>query len=100
MDKSKKAKKVRYWIAYRMPGGKQRKEAVGAFKGLDPYSIKDAKEALAKRHVQKRERRIFDMLPESEMTFDELAQWYLNLKSLQKSRYPLWQKASWWHYFS
>jgi integrase len=84
LDKSKRAKKVRYWIAYRMPDGKQRKESVGVFKDLDPHSITDAKEALAKRQVQKRERRIFDMLPESEMTFDELAKWYLNLKSVRK----------------
>jgi integrase len=84
LDDAKKTKKVRYWISYRMPNGKQRKEAVGAFKGLDPTSITDAKDALSKRQVQKRERRIFDMLPESEMTFDELAKWYLNLKSVRK----------------
>ena len=79
LDKAKKSRKVRYWIVYRMPNGKQRKESVGVFKDLDPYSITDAKAALAKRQVQKRERRILDMLPEFEMTFDELAQWYLNL---------------------
>jgi len=84
LDEAKKSKKVRYWIAYRMPDGKQRKEAVGVFKDLDPYSITDAKAALAKRQVQRRERRIFDMLPESEMTFDELGNWYLNLKSVRK----------------
>jgi integrase len=84
MDKSKDAKKVRYWITYRMPDGKQRKEAVGAFEDLDPTSITDAKDALAKRQVQRRERRIFDMLPEAEMTFDELSYWYLNLKSVRK----------------
>ena len=84
LDEAKKSRKVRYWIAYRMPDGKQRKEAVGVFKDLDPYSITDAKAALAKRQVQKRERRILDMLPEYEMTFDELAKWYLNLKSVRK----------------
>jgi integrase len=57
---------------------------VGVFKNLDPYSIMDAKAALAKRQVQRRERRLFDMLPESEMTFDELAKWFLNLKSVRK----------------
>ena len=56
---------------------------MGVFKGVDPYSITDAKEALAKRQVQKRERRIFDMLPESKMTFNELAQWHLGLVSVQ-----------------
>jgi hypothetical protein len=63
LDEAKKKKKVRYWISYRMPDGTQRRESVGALEGLDPYSITDAKEALAKRQVQKRERKIFDILP-------------------------------------
>lgn len=84
LDKAKRSKKVRYWISYRMPSGKQRRESVGAFEGLDPYSITDAREALSKRVVQKKERRIFDMLPESEINFDELSKWYLNLKTVKK----------------
>jgi len=75
---------VRYWIAYRMPDGKQRRESVGAFEGLDAYSLDDAKAADAKRMVQKKEKRIFDMLPESETTFDELSEWYLSLKSVKR----------------
>ena len=55
LDDAKKAKKVRYWISYRMPDGKQRRESVGALEGLNPFSITDAKEALAKRMVQKKE---------------------------------------------
>ncbi len=82
MDKSKRSKKVRYWISYRMPDGKQRRESVDAFKGLDPYSITDAREAESKRVVQKREKCIFDMLPESEMTFNELTEWYLDLEKV------------------
>jgi len=75
---------VRYWIAYRMPDGKQRRESVGAFEGLDAYSLDDAKAADAKRMVQKKEKRIFDMLPESETTFSELTEWYLSLKSVKR----------------
>ena len=84
LDKAKRSKKVKYWIQYRLPGGRQRKESVASFEGLDPYSITDAKDAESKRKVQKRENRIFDMLPEATMTFSELAEWYLNLKSVKK----------------
>jgi integrase len=84
MDKAKKSKRVRYWISYRMPGGKQRKEAVANFEDLNPYSIEDARTAEAKRKVQKKERRILDMLPEATMTFNELAEWYLELKSVKR----------------
>jgi integrase len=83
LDEAKKSKKVRYWITYRMPDGKQRRESVGAFEGLDAYSISDAREAEAKRMVQKKERRIFDMLPESQMTFSELTDWYLDLEKVK-----------------
>ncbi|MGB5748884.1 MAG: hypothetical protein WBM69_18020, partial [Desulfobacterales bacterium] len=86
-DDAKGAKKVRYWISYRMPDGKQRRESVGALEGLNPYSITDAKEALSKRQVQKRERRIFDILPETVKTFNELAEWYLNLEKVKALAY-------------
>lgn len=75
--KAKGSQRVRYWINYRMPDGKQRREPVG-------FSIEEAKDADGKRRSQKRENRIFDILPESKITFDELAEWYLNLKSTQK----------------
>ncbi|MHC4105963.1 MAG: site-specific integrase, partial [Planctomycetota bacterium] len=84
LDKAKNSNLVRYWISYRMPNGKQRRESVDAFEGLDGYSINDAREALAKRAVQKKERRIFDMLPASEITFTELAKWYLALRTVKK----------------
>jgi len=76
LDKAKRSKKVKYWIQYRLPGGKQRKEYVGK-------SIEEARDADGKRRVQKRENRIFEMLPEANMTFNELAEWYLNLKSVK-----------------
>jgi hypothetical protein len=37
-----------------------------------------------KRRGQKRENRIFDMLPASDMTFKELSDWYLELSSVKK----------------
>ena len=77
LDRLKKSKKARYWIAFRLPGGKQRKEFVG-------YSIAEARDADGKRKVQKRENRIFDMLPQATMTFAELSGWYLELKSVQR----------------
>ena len=67
-----------------MPDGKQRRESVGAFEDLDPYSISDARDAESKRMVQKKEKRIFDMLPESKVTFDALADWYKELKQIKK----------------
>jgi len=86
LDKAKRSKKVRYWISYRIPIGqneegktiyKQRRELVGK-------SIEKARDADGKRRVQKRENRIFDMLPESKMTFQELTDWYLGLRTVKK----------------
>jgi len=75
--KLKRSKKVKYWINYRLPNGKQRRESVG-------YSIEEARDADGKRRGQKRENRIFDMLPESKMTFQELTGWYLDLPKVKK----------------
>ena len=75
LDRAKKSKKVRYWVSYRLPGGKQRREPVG-------YSISKARDADGKRRGQKRENRIFEILPESKMTFDEMIDWYLDLPSI------------------
>jgi integrase len=86
LDKAKRSKKVPYWINYRIPVGKdeegktiykQRREAIGK-------SIEKARDADGKRRVQKRENRIFDMLPESNMAFQELTDWYLGLKTVKK----------------
>jgi integrase len=60
LDKAKGSRRVKYWIDYRLPNGKQRRESVGSIKGCDGYSIKDARDALAKgkgvpinHHVEK-----------------------------------------------
>jgi hypothetical protein len=78
MVSAKKQNKIRYWIDYPLPGGKVRRESVASFEGLDAYSIEDAKDALAKRKVQRREKRIFDMLPGTDLTFQELTEWFLD----------------------
>ena len=71
--------KIRYWINYRLPGGKQRREFVG-------YSIEEARDADGKRRSQKRENKIeeiFDIQAEAKMTFTELGEWWLGLTSVQ-----------------
>lgn len=89
LDKAKKSKRVRYWINFKMPDGRQCRQAVGGLEGLDPFSIEDARDADSKRKVQKREHRIFDILPQAEMTFEELSKWYLGLESVKSRRYYL-----------
>jgi len=79
LDKAKKGKKVKYWINFNVPGEGVRREYVG-------YSIEEARDADGKRRTQKRENRIFDMLPEAKMTFKELAAWYLDLSKVKALR--------------
>ena len=50
--KAKRSKRVKYWISYRLPDGKQRRESVDAYKDLNGYSIEDANKAHSKRIVQ------------------------------------------------
>ena len=77
LDKAKQTKKARYWIQYRLPGGRQRREFVGE-------SIQEAKDADGKRRAQKREGRIFEMLPEAKMTFTELSDWFKELSPVKE----------------
>ena len=85
MDSAKRSKKIRYWINYRLPDGKQRRESVDAFKDLNGYSIEDARKAESKRVVQKAENRIMDVKPEAKMTFKQLSEWYLGLETVKTS---------------
>ena len=82
LDKAKKSQRVRYWITYRLPGGKQRREPVSG-EELSPYSIESAREMHSKRVVQKKENRIFDLKPDTKMTFQELSEWYLGLEKVK-----------------
>lgn len=77
LAKAKRSKRVRYWIDFYIPGGKQRRESVG-------YSIEEARAAMGKRLSQKKEGRIFDMLPEADMTFNEVTKWYLSLTKVMQ----------------
>jgi len=52
-------------------------------------SIQDARAADGKRKGQKKENRIFDIKPESKMTFQELSDWYLSLEKVKALKsYP------------
>lgn len=83
-DKAKKSQKIKFWIQYRDENKKQHKEYIGT-------SISEARDADSKKKVLKRERRpVFDILPESKMTFSELARWYLELEKVKDLK-------SYWH---
>jgi integrase len=79
--KAKKNKQVRYWLMYRLPGGKQVKKFVGSFEDLNGNSLEDAKIAESKVKTLKRENRLLDVRASSKMTFSELTDWYLNLEA-------------------
>jgi integrase len=76
----KRINKVKYWIVYRLPNKKQRRELVG-------YSLEEARAAEGKRRGQKRENRLFEIKPESKMTFSELTDWYLKQESVKRKAY-------------
>lgn len=76
LDKAKRSRRIEYWIYYRV-GRKQKVEHVGK-------SLTDARTAEGKRKTQKREGKIFDLMPGAKITFQELAEWYLGLKSVKK----------------
>ncbi|MDD3582132.1 MAG: site-specific integrase [Desulfobacca sp.] len=77
---AKRTKKVRYWVSYRLPGGKQRREPVS-------FSIEEARAAEGKRKAQKYENpSILEKVPAERMTYDELAAWYLNLPSVKAKK--------------
>jgi len=82
LDKAKGSKRVKYWIAYRLPGGKQRRESVKG-ENLNPYSIEDARKFHSKRVVQKAENRILDIKQDTKMTFNEITKWYLDLEKVK-----------------
>jgi len=73
LEKARRAQRVKYYISFRLPNGTQRRELVG-------NSIAEAYDADGKRRVQKRENRIFDILPDAKITFEKLTAWYLNLE--------------------
>jgi len=75
--KAKRSKRVKYWIYYRIPGSRRlHNQIVGD-------DLQDAKDAFAKRMVQKREHKFFDMLPKANLTFAELFKWYFELPAVK-----------------
>lgn len=82
LDKAKRSKRVKYWINYRLPNGKQRRELVKG-EELNPYSIEDARKFNSKRVIQKAENRILDIKQDTRMTFNELTEWYLDLEKVK-----------------
>jgi len=83
LDRAKQSKRVHYWLFYRL-GGKQKWELVYDQDTEEPStSLQYAKDAEGKRRSQKRENRIFDIKPDTIMTFNELTEWYLNLEKVK-----------------
>ena len=82
--KAKRSKRVKYWICYRLPNGRQRRESVNAFEDHNGYSIEDARTAEAKRKTQKTENRLMDVKPEFQTTFRQLSEWYLDLEKVKE----------------
>ncbi len=76
--------KTKYWIQYRLDDGKQKKKCIG-------LSIDEAKDADGKHGTLKREGRlkgsVFDIKPESRMSFNELAGWFLKLEKVKSLAY-------------
>lgn len=80
--KAKRSQKVKYWISYYLSNGKQKREPVKG-KDVNAYSIEDAHKMHSKRVVQKAENQIFDVKPDTKMTYKELAEWYLGLEKVK-----------------
>jgi integrase len=70
---AKRSGRVKYWVAYRVPGNRKL-----IYQKCE--SIDDARALDGKRKGQKKENRHFEMLPESDATFEELSAWYLELE--------------------
>jgi integrase len=69
-------------IQYRLPSGKQKKESVGKYSDLDGYSLADAQKLMAQRTTlinEGREEELFAKKKEVAWTFNQLAEWWLNL---------------------
>ena len=83
LDKAKRSRRVPYFIVYRLPNGKQKKVSLNTLY-LDPFSIKDAQDADKKYCVKKREGKLFDVSPDTQMAFKDLAKWYLDQEPVKE----------------
>ena len=76
--KAKRSERVNYWINYRLPSGKQRREPVGK-------KLSDAQAAEGKRKAQKRENpKVLEIISDNKTTFSQLAEWYMSLQSVKQ----------------
>jgi integrase len=73
LEQAKRSGRLVFYVAYRVPGN--RKKIYQKCK-----TIEDARALDGKRKGQKKENRHFEMLPESDTTFEELSKWYLGLE--------------------
>lgn len=76
--KAKRSERVNYWISYYLPNGKNRRELVGK-------KLSDAQAAEGKRKAQKKENpRVLEKVASANITFSEVAKWYLALPSVKR----------------
>jgi integrase len=77
LDRWKKNRRIRFHVVYRL-NGKQVKKSLASFKGMDPYSLEDARKVEAKYIVAREEKRleVFDIKKEDVLSFQELSDWY------------------------
>lgn len=73
LDTAKRSGRVKYWVEYRLPGGKKKVEYVG-------NSLEDAKDTDAERRTQKAR----GALPyKTKITFEELKEWFVTLEKVK-----------------
>ena len=91
--KLKKSGKVRYWIQYRLPGGRQRKEYAGT-------TVEEARASEGKRLAQRHESpRVLKKVPEDRMTFQELTNFIMTTEkspTLTAENSPTLVKVFYW----
>ncbi len=80
--KAKRSERVRYWISYRLPGGRQVRRIEGS-----GYSITDTTAAEGKTKGLKVENRILDIKPEAKMTFNQLTEEFLRMERIKSKAY-------------
>ncbi len=76
LDKAKKSGRIIYYV-YHTINKKKKWEMIGK-------SIENARAADGKRKGQKKENRILEIVEDSKITFQELTEWYLDLKKVKK----------------
>ncbi|MCP4160578.1 MAG: site-specific integrase [Deltaproteobacteria bacterium] len=76
LKKARRSKRVKFYVYYTIKG----KQYLECYQ----YSLDKAKAADGKIKGLKKEGRILDIIPEAKITFQELTDWYIALRSVQK----------------